>query len=164
MKHKVFYSFHHQLDSWRASTIRSIGIVEGNQPASDNDWEAVKLGKDPAIRRWIDQQLKYRVCTIVLIGAETATRKWVNYEIEQSWNNGLGLLGIRIHRLLNQNQQTSIAGPDPFTTFSLSDGRNLSSVVNTYNPIGGTSKEVYANISDNLAMWIDSAIAIRKRN
>lgn len=36
MPRKVLYSFHYQRDSWRASTIRSIGVVEGNLSATDN--------------------------------------------------------------------------------------------------------------------------------
>lgn len=30
MPRKIFYSFHYQRDSWRASKIRNIGVVEGN--------------------------------------------------------------------------------------------------------------------------------------
>ena len=105
MPRKIFYSFHYQRDSWRASKIRNIGVVEGNQPASDNKWEEVKRGGEAAIKRWIDDQLQGRTCTIVLVGAETANRPWIRYEIEQSWNSGQGLLGIRVHKLLDHNQQ-----------------------------------------------------------
>lgn len=41
---KVFYSFHYKPDNWRASQVRNIGAVEGNKPASDNDWEEVVKG------------------------------------------------------------------------------------------------------------------------
>ena len=114
MPRKVFYSFHYQRDSWRASKIRNIGVVEGNPSASDNKWEEVKRGGDAAIKRWIDDQLQGRTCTIVLVGAETANRPLIRYEIEQSWNSGKGLLGIRIHKLLDHNQQPSMAGTNPF--------------------------------------------------
>lgn len=68
MSRKVFYSFHFTPDSWRASQVRNIGIVEGNQPVSDNDWEDVKRGGNDAIQKWINNQLHGRSCTIVLIG------------------------------------------------------------------------------------------------
>lgn len=42
MSRKAFYSFHFKPDSWRASQVRNIGVVDGNQPVSDNDWEDVK--------------------------------------------------------------------------------------------------------------------------
>ena len=77
MPRKVFYSFHYQGDSWRASKIRNIGVVEGNQPASANEWEEVKRGGETAIKRWIGDQLQGRTCTIVLVGAETANRPWI---------------------------------------------------------------------------------------
>jgi hypothetical protein len=96
-----------------------------------------------------------------LIGAETANRPWIRYEIEQSWNSGKGLLGIRIHKLLDHNQQPSAAGANPFDSFTLNDGRKLSTLVRIYDPPGATSSAVYTSISDNLSSWIEAAIAAR---
>lgn len=42
MTRKCFYSFHYEPDNWRASQIREMGTLEGNRPATDNDWEEVK--------------------------------------------------------------------------------------------------------------------------
>ena len=103
MSRKVFYSFHFTPDSWRASQVRNIGIVEGNQPVSDNDWEDVKKGGNDAIQKWINNQLHGRSCTIVLIGKNTAGRKWIKYEIEKSWNDGKGVVGIYVHNLKGAN-------------------------------------------------------------
>lgn len=162
MARKVFYSFHYQRDGWRASKVRNIGVVEGNIPATDNKWEEVKRGGEAAIRRWVDEQLIGRSCTIVLVGAETANRRWVKYEIEKSWKSGdKGVFGIRIHRLLDQNQQTCIAGPNPFDQFTLSDGKKLSSVIKLYDPPYTASADVYNYISKNIAQWIENAIASR---
>lgn len=36
---------------------------------------------------------------VVLIGEDTAKRKWVKYEIKKAWNEGKGVLGIYIHNL-----------------------------------------------------------------
>ncbi|AEA61150.1 TIR domain-containing protein [Burkholderia gladioli] len=161
MTRKVFYSFHYQRDGWRASKVRNIGVVEGNPPASDNKWEEVLRGGDAGIQRWIDAQLENRTCTIVLIGAETANRRWVKYEIEKSWNSGKGLFGIRIYKILDHNQQTSIAGANPFDGFSLKDGRKLSTLAKVYDPPYASSADVYNYVSKNLAGWIETAIADR---
>ncbi len=161
MARNVFYSFHYQKDGWRASKVRNIGVVEGNPPATDNKWEEVKRGGDGAIQAWIDGQLTNRTCTIVLVGADTADRRWVKYEIEKSWNNGKGVLGIRIHRLLDHNQQASVAGANPFDAFSVNDGRKLSSLVKLYDPPYSASADVYDHISKNTASWIESAIGDR---
>ena len=94
MARRAFYSFQYKPDNWRASQVRNMGVVDGNKPATDNDWEKVIKGGDKAIKKWIDGQLNGRSCTIVLIGKSTAGRKWIKYEIEESWNNGKGVLGI----------------------------------------------------------------------
>lgn len=38
-KRQVFFSFHYNRDSWRASQVRNMGKVDGNLTFSDNDWE-----------------------------------------------------------------------------------------------------------------------------
>jgi hypothetical protein len=50
---------------------------------------------DAAIENWIAHQMKGRSCTVVLVGANTANRKWINHEIVQSWDKGMGVVGIR---------------------------------------------------------------------
>ena len=44
MARRAFYSFHYKQDNWRAAKVRNMGVVEGNKPATDNDWEAIKQG------------------------------------------------------------------------------------------------------------------------
>lgn len=162
MAKRVFYSFQFKPDHWRASQVRNIGTIEGNKPASDNDWEAVVNKGDSAIQNWIDGQMDGRSCTIVLIGANTAGRKWINYEIEKSWNDGKGLLGIYIHNLKNSQGLQSSMGSNPFVGFTMHrDNDRLSNIVKTYDPPYSDSKKVYDYISANLEFWIDQAIKIR---
>lgn len=106
-----------------------------------------------------------RSCTIVLIGANTSGRKWINYEIKETWRNDKGLLGIYIHNLKDSNGEKSIQGSNPFAAFTIKEGKtNLSSIVKTYNPPYSDSKEVYDYISKNISNWIDEAIKIRNDN
>ncbi|HOA61871.1 MAG TPA: TIR domain-containing protein [Verrucomicrobiota bacterium] len=164
MARRAFYSFHFDADNWRASQVRNIGAIEGNSPASDNDWEAVKKGGDAAIQQWIDNQLSGRGCTIVLIGSATAGRKWINYEIEKSWSDGKGVLGIFIHRLKDRNGQQSSKGANPFDRFTLQpDNSKLSRIVKAYDPPYLDSSDVYKYIADNLAAWVEDAIASRNK-
>lgn len=162
MARRVFYSFHYKPDAWRASKIRNIGAIEGNKPCTDNDWESVTRGGDTAIERWIDEQMKGRTCAIVLVGTNTARRKWIDYEITKAWNAGMGIFGIYIHRITNKDGETCAQGSNPFATFTIG-GKPMSSIVPVYAPTGVLSSQVYANISENLEDWIDEAIAIRKR-
>lgn len=162
MKRQVFYSFHYFADSWRASQVRNIGVIEGNRPAPDNDWETIKRGGDNAIKKWIDEQMHYRSCTIVLVGSSTANRKWINYEIEKSWNSGMGLLGINIHGLKDMLGFQSIQGSNPFSYLSV-NGSNMSQIVRLYNPPYYDSKDVYNYIAQNINTWTNEAVALRNR-
>lgn len=133
MARQIFYSFHYLPDNWRASQVRNMGVVEGNQPASDNDWETVKRGGDAAIQRWIDGQLTGRTCTAVLIGAETAQRKWIDYEIHSSWNSKKGVLGIHVHNLKNADGLQARKGANPFSHIRMKrDNASMSSIVKVY--------------------------------
>lgn len=162
MARKVFFSFHYDVDCQRASQVRNMGVLEGNQTVSDNDWETVKKGGDKAIQAWIDNQFAGRSCAVVLVGANTAGRKWINYEIKKAWDSGKGLLGIRIHALKNLAGQTSHTGDNPFDGFSIA-GKSLSSIVNLHNPSGSDSKAVYDSIKSNIDSWVETAIEIRKK-
>jgi hypothetical protein len=159
---KVFFSFHYIPDNWRASQVRNIGVVEGNQPCSDNDWEEVKKGGEVAIQVWIDGQLSSRSCALVLIGRETAGRKWIKYEIEKAWNDGKGVLGVYIHNLLDSDSKQATKGRNPFEDLTMKrDNARLSSIVKSYDPPYTKSTDVYAHISANLENWIEEAIKIR---
>lgn len=167
MARKCFYSFHYEPDSWRASIVRNIGAIEGNQPASDNDWESVASGanQDEKIKRWIANQMRGRTCTIVLVGQATAGRKWINHEIIQSWNDGLGVVGIRIHGLKDRQGATASMGENPFDKITHGGTKNpLSTLVKCYNPAGSTSQERYAWISKHLSNAVEEAIRIRNAN
>lgn len=165
MARRCFYSFHYARDAWRASKIRNIGAVEGNKPATDNDWETVASGKAPAIKRWISQQMDGRSCTVVLIGSQTAGRHWIDHEIIKSWDDGMGVVGIHIHGILNHEDKVSAKGKNPFAHIGYGDtGKKLSSIVKCYDPAGSNSKERYAWISKHLANAVEEAIKIRNEN
>jgi hypothetical protein len=162
MPKKVFFSFHYKLDNWRVGQIRNIGAIEGSPAATDNDWETVKKGGDAAIQKWIDGQIAGRSCGIVLIGAETAGRPWIEYEIKKLWNDGKGVVGIYIHNLKDKDQNHTRKGANPFEAFSIRNGTiKLSSIVKAYDPPYTTSTYVYDYIKQNLESWIDEAIKIR---
>lgn len=163
MTRRAFYSFHYKPDNWRAATVRNIGVIEGNRPASDNDWEAVTKGGEDAIKKWIADQMHGRSCTVVLVGQGTANRKWINYEIVKSWDEGMGVVGIRIHGLKDANQQTATMGNNPFEYIGYGNtGKKLSSIVKCYNPGGSTSQERYDWISKHIENAVEEAIRIRE--
>lgn len=162
MARKVFFSFHYKPDNWRASQVREIGAIEGNTPVSDNTWEEITRGGDPAIKKWIDGQLKDRSCTVVLVGEKTADRKWINYEIDESWKRRKGVVGICIHNLKDNEGNQSSKGKNPFDYVKDGD-KKLSSLVKVYDPPYETSTNVYDHIKKNIAAWVEEAIDIRNK-
>ena len=165
MVRRVFYSFYYKHDAMRASQVRQIGTLEGNKPASDNDWEEVVGGGDEAIKRWIAAQIEGRSCTVVLVGEKTANRKWINYEIIKSWNAGMGVVGIRIHGLKDIGGSLASAGKNPFDYITFGNPKQkLSTVVKCYNPQGTNSKDRYKWIAKHLANAVEEAIKFRAAN
>jgi hypothetical protein len=163
MARKCFYSFEYKPDCWRARKIRNIGVIEGNQTVSDNDWEKITKGGDTAIEKWIADQMSGKSCNIVLIGANTAGRKWINYEIIKAWNDKKGVLGIYIHNITNAQNMQSGKGKNPFQSITVSE-RSMADIVKTYDPPYAPSDMVYDYISKNIESWVDEAIKIRNQN
>ncbi len=137
-----------------------MGAIEGQKICSANDWEQIKRDGDVAIKRWINNNMDMGSCVIVLIGSETASRKWVQYEIEKAWNDGKALMGIYIHNLKDPIDGTCQKGENPFEQFTTHSGEKLSNFIPTFNP---NTNDAYNDIKNNLAHWIETAIA-KKRN
>lgn len=157
-KRQIFYSFHYDYDVFRVQQIRNMGVLEGNEPVSANAWETVKKGGDKAIEKWIDDNMKYKSCVVVLVGEETHKRPWIKHEIKKAWKDGKGLVGIYIHNLKDPKTGKCSKGTNPFDQFTFDDGTKLSSVVSCHNP---DSTDAYKDIKDNLDKWIEKAIKDR---
>jgi hypothetical protein len=151
----VFFSFHYERDSWRVQQIINMGVIEGQPLLNAQDWESIKRKGDQAIKNWIADQMKYKTALVVMIGAQTAPRPWVWYEIAKAWDDKRRLVGIRIHRLADKNGKTDSEGTNPFLRVSLQGGGTVSDYVPVFNPSGGSSQQVHANIKANLVEWIE---------
>lgn len=162
MPRKVFFSFHFDRDAWRVGQVRNCNVVQSkydkNRFLDAADWEQIKRKGDGAIKSWIDSQIEGTSVTIVLIGAQTHTRPWVDYEIEKSWNKGNGMLGVYIHNIKNQFGFTDSQGQNPFNKFSIDNNQlnKLSSHVRTYDWLNDNGRY---NIDD----WIEAAAKARGR-
>lgn len=159
MARRAFFSFHYERDIWRASQVKNSWITRGGEEAgfwnASLEEEAKRKGDD-AIKRLIDQGLVGTSVTVVLIGAETANRPWVQYEIQKSCEMGNGLVGVRIHGLKNQAGQIDYTGQSPFEKL-------------WYDNHNGTGRQVYLSqlhkVYDyvsgdgytNLGNWIEEA-------
>jgi hypothetical protein len=173
-KRQVFFSFDYTPDVFRVSQVRNMGVVDDKPLLSSNEWEEVKKGTDTAIKKWIDDNMKYRSCVVVLVGNNTANKKWVKYEIEKAWNDGKGLVGIYIHNLKCPINGYGVQGSNPFSQYTINNRTmNLSNYLECYDPptyhidkifddsltIGQC---VYRNIKNNIESLVERAIKLRE--
>lgn len=117
MARKVFFSFHYdEGDIWRVNVVRNSGAIEGIAAAGFHDatlWEDAKRQGEDAVRRLIDSGLEGTSVTVVLIGTQTAQRRYVSYEIARSIARGNGLLGIFIHNIKDKLGRSDAQGEVP---------------------------------------------------
>ena len=160
MARNIFFSLHWDRDVQRVMQIRnSSRFVPGDQVVGWYDrgvWEDARTSGAAAIQRLIDAGLRNTSVVVVCIGAETATRPWVRYEIEKGWNDGKGVIGIRIHNVSNLRGQTDIAGPNPFDDIPLQGGGRLSNYVSVYDWVVDDGRS-------NLGGWVEQAARDRGR-
>ena len=112
--------------------VRNSWVTQGTEAAGFVDaaeFEEIKRQGDPAIRRWIDNQLMGTSVTVVLVGLLTCSSRWVSYEIEKSKERGNGLLGIDISKIKDLNGNTTercgrIPSGYPFYLWNNDDGYN----------------------------------------
>jgi Thoeris protein ThsB, TIR-like domain len=158
MARRVFFSFYYKRDIFRVSQVRNSGIVKGNYEKSGfidhADWESLERQGNDAIKRWIDGQLNGASVTVVLIGAETFNRPWVNYEIQQSYADGKGMLGIYIHQLKDpRTGLTDYKGRNPFENIYITNS-NPRRYLNEFYP---TYDWVDNDGYNNFASWVEAA-------
>jgi len=156
MARQTFFSFRYKKDNWRAGIVRNSWVTQERKASGFFDsaeWEAVKKETDSVIEKWIDGQLKGTSVTVVLIGSDTAGKKWINYEITASYKKGNGLIGIFIHQLKDKDEKTTTKGRNPFNDWHVTmDGKKvyLTSMYKTYDWI---NDDGYSNMGD----WIEEA-------
>jgi hypothetical protein len=153
MARRTFFSFHYERDGWRAGQVRNSWVTKDREDAGFWDkaqWEEVKKKGDDAIHKWIDDQLSGTSVTVVLIGAETSARTYVDYEITQSHKRKNGMLGIYVHGMKDVSGNVDTKGSNPFLkwTFKDSDGNVI--MYPTYDWLTDDGRS-------NIGSWIEAA-------
>jgi hypothetical protein len=138
-------------NSW---TIRRDSEAAGFVDAAD--FEAIERQGRPAVERWIDSQLNNTSATIVLIGANTASRPYVQYEIRRSYERGSALLGIYIDNIKDQAGNIHpLRGRNPFEAVQVASAYGATSVASKLNvPIYDW---VNGDGRTNIASWLENA-------
>jgi len=156
MARRVFFSFHYERDIWRANQVRKSWVTKDREDEGFFDaslWEEAKKKGEDAVKKMIRDGLKNTSVSVVLIGAETSKRPYVDYEITESFKKGNGLIGIYINNLEDSDKKTDSHGVNPLSQFSITrDGKKmyLSEIYHTYD---WKNDDGY----NNIAGWIEEA-------
>ena len=157
MARKVFFSFHYERDSQRASVVRNSWVTKLNsEEAGFLDaaaWEKVKSQGDAAIKNWIEKQLNGTSVTAVLIGPETNSREWVRYEVRRSYERGNGLLGIYLHNIKDFSGKIDSKGDNTFGEL----GKDAAGNSVYFFEVASMYDWVYDTGYSNLGDWVEKA-------
>jgi hypothetical protein len=104
VKRRVFVSYHHAGDQWYYDTFSSV-FHDGYEVISDCSLDRVRNSNDPNyILRYIrENHITGSSTIIVLCGAETWRRKYVDWEIQAALSQKSALLGIKLPELPVEN-------------------------------------------------------------
>lgn len=157
MARRVFFSFHYERDIWQASQIRNSWVTKPDRESAgfwdSASWEEVKKKGDDAIKRWINNQLDGTSVTVVLIGAETSSRDYVRYELEQSHKRGNGMLGIYIHKMKDKDGNSDRQGNNQFGDIFTDASGNKKYFWQLYPTYDWVDDNGYKNLGD----WVEKA-------
>jgi len=97
IKRKVFVSYHHGNDQWFYNEFSRV-FNDTYDIISDNSLERAIDSDDPdyVMRRIREKYITGSSCTIVLCGAETPNRKYVDWEIKATLDKEHGLIGVNL--------------------------------------------------------------------
>ena len=127
MARRTFFSFHYKPDIQRAQTVRNSWITKDRESSGFFDssvFEAKKKEGTEELKRFLREALKNTSVTCVLAGAETYSRRWVQYELVRSFKKGNGILCVKIGGIKDWDGEAAIQGPSPLThlAYKVDDG------------------------------------------
>lgn len=121
----VFFSFaYDDVKNFKVNVVRNSWLLKNKEETfvDGSIWEKSKSTGDTVLKNLIGTGLNKTSVTAILIGKNTANRRWVNYEIIKSFDKGNGIFGIHINRIKGITGLTA-RGPNPLDRlgFSVSD-------------------------------------------
>jgi hypothetical protein len=133
MARSIFFSFHYDdVSSFRANVVRNSWLTMRDRSANFIDksiWEEAEKKGVSNLKDLIEKGLKGTSVTVVLVGTETYSRRWVKYEIVKSFTEGKGVLPIYINRIPSKNEGIKAKGVNPLDKLAVdvsSDCKKLS--------------------------------------
>lgn len=132
MARRVFFSFNYDdVADFKVNVVRnSRALKTPNYKSTFIDkslWEEARKKNPTALKRIMDSSLNGTSVTVILIGDNTANRRWVNYEIVKSFVEGKGIMSIHLNRIRSRStSKISMKGPNPLSRIKLRVDENCS--------------------------------------
>lgn len=160
MPRRVFFSFHYQRDIMRVMQVKNHYVTKDNYTEAgyfDGSLEEkAKKEGDQTVKRLIDNGLSGSSVLCVLIGTETYQRRWVHYEIFKSIELGMGVFGVRIHKLKDPRGGTDVPGESPFRVLGYGKKAGLKHPMIKYED-GWKDAPLLSSIETPVALYLKSA-------
>lgn len=162
MAKRVFFSFYYENDLSRALVVKNNWSLKENEESgfiNNSEFERMKRDGDEMIERWIDKQLTGTTVTVVLIGNETLDSSYVQYAIKKSYERGNAIIALKIGKIKNLSQQTSISQSAVKIVGKKSDGELLW----LDEIIDGEYDYIKNDGYNNLEKWINHVDKVKER-
>lgn len=131
MPRYTFFSFaYDDVKNFKVNVVRNSWLLHNSKETfiDSSIWEKKKAINSTAVRNLINDGLHRTSVTAVLIGENTANRRWVNYEIVKSFDKGNGIFGVHLNRIKGKHQIISAKGKNPLERLSFRisvDGKRI---------------------------------------
>jgi len=123
---RVFFSFHFHQDRNRTRTVMEHWLAGDGTSATPfltrrQLMEMIESGI-PSIYAWVEAEIARCDASVVLIGANSSGRHFMEYEIAQSVRQHKPVIGVHIHGIPDASDQASHMGENPlFPMFPIYD-------------------------------------------
>ncbi|MGY3558469.1 hypothetical protein ACVWXP_001738 [Bradyrhizobium sp. USDA 4463] len=135
MARRTFFSFHYKPDVQRAQVVKNSWVTREREDAGFFDssaFEAAKRTNDDTLKSFLIKQMHGSSVVCVLVGRETALRRWVRYEIQRGLWDERGILAVRIHTINHFTSGPTTAGPNPLDLLGVYVEQNSSGGKSVY--------------------------------
>ena len=156
MARRVFFSFHYERDVRRVVQVRNSWVVrpgDSAQPFYDKAQFEEAKRRAGGIEKWIEDQMAGTSVTVVLFGAETYHRPWVQHEIKRSRERGNGIVAIDLQGVKDPQKGVDVQGANPLGYWSAKQGGvdvPFTRLYSTYSWVGDGGYH-------NMPTWIETA-------
>jgi len=117
MARRTFFSFHYQADVTRANVVKNSWVTRDREDSGFFDssaFERAQRTDEASLKAFLNNAMDGSSVVCVLVGNQTAARRWVRYEIQRGIWESKGIVGVRVHTIADlRSQAPTVAGPNP---------------------------------------------------